>query len=590
MTDSRADDPTATGVATQSLATLADEAWAAALEDGPLNATAIGDRAHLSTLPANDAGAADRTAGRLRSFLDRAAAIPADALAEADGVTLAALIDDLDHRLGLVESGVDRWAVDPLDGPQVTFLNVASYQPLTTEAEGRAAIERWRAMGPWIDRHIEGLRAAAADGLVAPRALVDSVTDELDGILEAGPDASPLAGLVGAERPGWSATALTDFRDGIAAAIRDDILPALGRYRAFLETELRPIARPDDRPGLGHVRGGEEAYRRLVRAHTSLELQPEEIHAIGLAETIRIDDAFAELGGSQLGTPTTAATLARLRGDPALRFTTRDDVRQAAERALQRATAAIPGWFGRLPEAGCEVVIMGDHESRHSTIAYYRQPAADGSRSGQYYLNTTLPETRPRYEAEALAFHEAVPGHHLQLAIAQELTHLPAFRRFSGPTAYIEGWGLYTERLSDEMGLYSDPIDQFGILSFDAWRACRLVVDTGMHALSWGRQRAIDFMLEHTALAENNIVNEVDRYIAMPGQALAYKLGQLELLRLRRQAEDELGGGFDIRGFHDAVLGEGAVGLATLDGIVSRWIASTRATPAPPSTPEPRSP
>ena len=195
----------------------------------------------------------------------------------------------------------------------------------------------------------------------------------------------------------------------------------------------------------------------------------------------------------------------------------------------------------------------------------------DGSRPGQYAINTSEPTTRPRYEAQALAFHEAVPGHHLQLAISQELTELPDFRRHNGPTAYVEGWGLYTERLADEMGLYSGDLDRIGVLSFDAWRACRLVVDTGMHALGWTRQQAIDYMLEHTVLAENNIVNEIDRYIVIPAQALAYKIGQREILRLRAEAEADLGPAFDIRGFHDAVLGHGVVGLETLGEIVRDW-------------------
>ena len=186
---------------------------------------------------------------------------------------------------------------------------------------------------------------------------------------------------------------------------------------------------------------------------------------------------------------------------------------------------------------------MGAHEEEHSTIAYYRHPAEDGSRPGQYYVNTAHPETRPRYEAEVLAYHESIPGHHLQIAIAQELADLPAFRRHLGPTAFFEGWGLYTERLGDEMGLYSGDLDRIGVLSFDAWRASRLVVDTGMHAMGWTRQQAIDFMLAHTALAPNNIVNEVDRYIVIPGQALAYKVGQLELLRLRAEARERLGAG-----------------------------------------------
>ena len=214
---------------------------------------------------------------------------------------------------------------------------------------------------------------------------------------------------------------------------------------------------------------------------------------------------------------------------------------------------------------------MGPHEEDHSTIAYYRQPAIDGSRPGQYYLNTAEPETRPRYELEALTYHESIPGHHLQIAIGQELPHLPEFRRHLGPTAFFEGWGLYTERLSDEMGLYSGDLDRIGVLSYDAWRAARLVVDTGIHAMGWTRDRAIAFMLEHTALAPNNIVNEVDRYIVLPGQALAYKLGQLEILRLRAEARATLGDRFDIRGFHDTVLGSGALALPTLRGVVEAW-------------------
>ncbi len=216
---------------------------------------------------------------------------------------------------------------------------------------------------------------------------------------------------------------------------------------------------------------------------------------------------------------------------------------------------------------------MGAHEEEHSTIAYYRSPADDGSRPGQYYINTSHPETRPRYEAEALAYHEAIPGHHLQIAIAQELEGLPAFRRHLGPNAFFEGWGLYVERLADEMGLYSGDVDRIGVLSFDAWRASRLVVDTGMHALGWTRRQAIEFMVDHTALAENNIVNEVDRYIVLPGQALSYKAGQLELLRLRAEARERLGAAFDIRAFHDTVLGNGAVALPTLRAIVEAWVA-----------------
>jgi Uncharacterized protein conserved in bacteria len=215
---------------------------------------------------------------------------------------------------------------------------------------------------------------------------------------------------------------------------------------------------------------------------------------------------------------------------------------------------------------------MGEHEEKHSTIAYYRQPAADGSRPGRYYINTYAPKTRPRYEAESLAYHESIPGHHLQIGIAQELKDLPEFRKHLGVTAFVEGWALYTERLSDEMGLYSGDLDRIGMLSYDAWRACRLVVDTGMHAKGWTRQQAVDFMTQNTALAANNIENEVDRYITWPGQALAYKTGQLEILRLREEAKRKLGANFDIRAFHDAVLNNGAVPLEMLRQAVAAYV------------------
>jgi len=280
-----------------------------------------------------------------------------------------------------------------------------------------------------------------------------------------------------------------------------------------------------------------------------------------------------DLGEKVLHTRDRREILRKLRTDPELYFRTRDEVEEKAREALARARAAIPRFFGRLPKAECEVVRMEAHEEKHSTIAYYRLPAADGSRPGRYYINTYARETRPRYEAEVLAYHESIPGHHLQLAIAQELEGIPEFRKHLGVTAFIEGWGLYTEQLSDEMGLYTANLDRIGVLSYDAWRACRLVVDTGMHAKGWTRAQAIAFMLENTALAENNIVNEVDRYIAWPGQALAYKIGQLEIRRLRREAEQRLGKQFDLRGFHDAVLGNGGVSLGTLRHLIDGYIA-----------------
>jgi uncharacterized protein (DUF885 family) len=511
---------------------------------------------------------------RLEVLEARLRDVGVDGLRADDAITRSELAIAISTDLDSVRCDLEDWTVDPLNGPVVTLLNVESYQPVRTVGEGRAMVARWGAMAPYLDDHIANLRRGLATGRVASRAGVEKVLDQLAGV-----EASPLESLallkpLDAEHADWPDAARAEFREDLTAAVRDRVRPAFLRLRDVLRDEVLPRARPDERPGIVHVPDGAAAYRRLVRVYTALDLPPDELHATGLREVARINGEMEALGEKVLGAADRPEILRRLRSDPDLHFRTRDEVEAKARDALARAKAAIPRFFGRLPRADCEVVRIEAHEEKHSTIAYYRQPAADGSRPGRYYINTSDPETRPRYEAEVLAYHESIPGHHLQLVIGQELEGLPDFRRHLGVTAFIEGWGLYTERLSDEMGLYSSDLDRLGVLSYDAWRACRLVVDTGMHAKGWTRARAIDFMIANTALAENNIVNEVDRYIAWPGQALAYKVGQLEIRRLRADAERRLGARFDIRAFHDAVLGNGAVSLETLARAIDAYAAS----------------
>jgi uncharacterized protein (DUF885 family) len=554
------------------LATLADEYWQDALRAFPTVATSIGDRRYDALLDDPSPEAIRTYRSRLAGSRRQVQAVDPSGLSEIDRVTRSALLAQIDSDDALLGSELTAWAVDPLDGPPVQAFALESFQIVATPEQAQAMVERWRALGPWLDVHAANLRRELANGRVAVRAPVDRVLDQLADVLAGPDDALPLLAPLKVAHPDWTAAERSAFEDGLRGAVRDVIRPALERYAAIVRDEIKPVARPDDRPGLVHVAGGPEAYGRLIQAHTSLPMGAEEIHAIGLDEVARIDAELSALGEPVLGTADLPTIRERLRSDPTLHFETGAEVFAKAEGALARARATIPDWFGILPQADCVVVAMAEYEEKHSTIAYYRNPAVDGSRPGQYYINTSEPQTRPRYEAETLAYHEAIPGHHLQIAIGQELTGLPEFRRHLGPTSFFEGWGLYTERLSDDMGLYSGDLDRIGILSFDAWRACRLVVDTGMHALGWTRQQAIDYMLEHTALAENNIVNEVDRYIVMPGQALAYKIGQLEMLRLRAEASAELGGRFDIRAFHDALLGQGAVGLETLRETVHAWV------------------
>jgi uncharacterized protein (DUF885 family) len=325
---------------------------------------------------------------------------------------------------------------------------------------------------------------------------------------------------------------------------------------------------------------GAACYAAQVLGHTNMRLEPEDLHRTGLAEIERTDREIAALGKKlfgrraavKRGASQLAPVLRILRTDRSLYYKSAEEMVAAAEAALAAARARIPDFFGRLPAADCVVVPIPDYEAPFTTIAYYREPHFDGSKPGEFFINTYRPETRPRYEMRVLGFHESIPGHHLQIALGQEQDQLPAFRRFLGSTAFVEGWALYTERLSDEMGLYESDLDRMGMLSYDAWRGARLVVDTGIHVKGWTRAQAERFLREHTALTEENIVNEVDRYISWPGQALAYKVGQLEIFRLRREAEGALGSKFDLKGFHDVVLGSGAVTLPVLADNVSRWM------------------
>ncbi|MBA3689234.1 MAG: DUF885 domain-containing protein [Chloroflexi bacterium] len=554
---------------TAELDRLAEEFWDAVVAADPAQGTAIGEHRYGDRLSDISPTGRAALARRFEEIQRAVAALPAESDPES-ALTQAALSQAVGDRLALLAADPYAHTVDAMSGPQASFMSVPSYQPLRDVADGESMLSRWWAMGPWIDQQIAQLRRGSAEGKVPVAGSVQRVIAQLDELLAQPLEEWPLLAPLQAAHDGWSDGAWRAFEVGLAGAARDGVRPAFARYRAYLADEVLAGARDEAHVGIGHLSGGAETYASLARGHTTTDLTPREIHDTGLAETARIDAEIAELSSRVLGTPDLASTLAALRGDPSVHFRSAEEIVAVAEASLARAVEAIPAWFGRLSRAACEVVRMQAHEEQHSTIAYYREPPEDGSRPGRYYVNTYAPETRPRYEAEALAFHEAVPGHHLQVAIGQELEHLPAFRRHSETTAFVEGWGLYSERLADEMGLYSDDLDRIGMLSYDAWRASRLVVDTGIHALAWSRSAAIDFMAAHTALALNNIANEVDRYIGWPGQALAYKIGQLEIRRIRSEAEAALGASFDIRRFHDAVLGHGALPLSVLRGSVAR--------------------
>ena len=559
--------------ASQALAGICDEYWEGTLRASPTMATSLGDRRYDALLEDISPAGFEQERRRLEGVLAQVMGVDEGALSSAERVTRSALVLELKNGLDGIACHSEDWVVDPLGGPQVGFMNLPDYTSIRTPRHASDFVLRCRAMGPYLDQHAANLARGLAAGRVANRDQVRKVLEELDALLSQPVKQWALCRPLDEKHADWPSAAEATFRSDLTAAIRDVVKPGFARYRDFLRAKVMPAARPQEKAGLSFLPGGAECYRMQIRIQTSLDLSPEALHQLGLEQVAAFRRDLSALGKRTLGTGDIAAIQKQLRGDSAMHFRTAAEVEAKAAEALARAGAAIPKWFGILPRTRCEVKVMGMHEAPNSTIAYYRQPAPDGSRPGYYMINTYLPGTRPRYEAEALAFHESIPGHHLQIAIAQELTGVPEFRKHQGTTAFVEGWALYTERLADEMGLYSGDFDRIGMLSYDAWRACRLVVDTGLHAMGWTRQQAIDYMVENSVLAENNIVNEVDRYLTWPGQALAYKVGQLEILKLREEGKRRLGARFDIKGFHDAVLRNGAVALPVLREQVEAYYA-----------------
>jgi len=559
---------------------LSEDYWQGVMEAAPTWATTLGDRRYDDRLGDNSPAGDAREHDRLVAVLERAKKIDPDDLDAERRVTRGLLIEEVEGGLAQEQCAFQEWVVDPLNGPQVDLLTLGELIPIRTKKEADDFVKRTRAMGPYVDQHVANLGRGLAKGRTAAIDPVTKTIEQLDRLDTLAAAAWPIVDVARRPRPaGFSAADSARFDQALVTAVRDVVQPAFRRYGVFLEEKIRPAARSQDKAGLAALPDGVDCYKKMIRVQTSLDPTPEELHELGKAEIARIRGEFQALGQKVFGTDDMAQIQSKLRNDPAMHFTTAEEIEAKAREALARAEAVTPQWFGIQPKAPCEVKPMSLTEAPQSTIAYYQQPATDGSRPGRYMINTYKPETRPRYEAEALAFHEAVPGHHLQIAIAQELKDLPTFRKHMGTTAFVEGWGLYSERLAGEMGLYTGDVDRFGQLSYDAWRACRLVVDSGLHAKGWTRQQAIDYMVENTVLAPNNIVNEVDRYLTWPGQALAYKVGQREIVRLREDARTRLGARFDIKGFHDAVLSHGAVTLPVLAEQVEEWVRKTEALP-----------
>ena len=397
--------------------------------------------------------------------------------------------------------------------------------------------------------------------------------DQLENYLSSVIDQDPL--LLVNFSPEISDSQISEWKEKAKKIIESNIRPTVLTYMEQLKLEHLPNGRPDEKSGIMWIEGGEETYLRALRKYTGYKnITVEEVHQVGLSEIDRLKKEFFEIGeGVFPGVITPEEVLHKMQTDPSMRYESKEQMLQLAVDTIERAYKPLGEWFTVFPKSPCKVLPVPAASEQHAPPAYYYPPLPDGSRDGTYFLNTYKAETKSIFEAESVAFHEAIPGHHLDRTIAVELQDVPDFQKYVASTAFVEGWGLYSEQLANEMGLYSNDVQQLGRLGNDAWRACRLVLDTGMHGMGWSRDKAIEFFKANSPIEEINSEIETDRYIAWPGQACSYKMGQLKIEELRRKAENELGDKFDIRYFHDEVLCDGGITLPILENKIDTFIA-----------------
>ena len=490
-------------------------------------------------------------------------------------VLLAAVREHAIWGMGWADSRVQEFSVTTLPyngmfGPAMMLL-VAARASITDPAGAAAFLTRCRRFPAYVDQYRERLGTAAAGGLLPVAPLVQGVINQLGDHL-AHPDRDPL--LSHQPPKGWDRAAA--WREELEGVVRDEIRPALGRYLDLL-VELLPSSRPPERAGLLWVPGGVAAYGCCIRNGTTLALDAEELHQLGLTALAEVEERITELGGRALGARDVGEVLARLREDPTLQATDGRAAMAAAGAAIARAEARLGDIFHPPLPPPCTIKAMPQHLAASGAPPMYSPPARDGSRPGAYLFNQVDPGPAGSWALEAITFHEAVPGHHAQYARQQLVPDLPLLLRAFGTVAHAEGWGLYAEQLADELGLYSNDIQRLGMLAAAALRAVRLVVDTGLHARGWSRTQALAFALVHTPEPEPSMAAEIDRYIAWPGQALGYLVGQREILRLREHARTRLGAAFDLRAFHGAVLNHGSLPLPVLSQVVQAWATSVAA-------------
>jgi uncharacterized protein (DUF885 family) len=539
---------------------LADDFHSWTMQVNPSWAHMLGDYRFADRYEDGSRAAEDAGIGAARQFAARAAAIADEGLSLQDRVTRDIVAFQATSSADVAECRLAEFAVNPVFGTQVDVAVTVPNLALPTVEVAEALVPKLRSIGQHLRDVAQRHREGVASGRTPARFAVELTLPQLDRWLATPVVDDPLLKT----SPPPDGLDVEAWRRQLEGAVEGSVRPAVQELRDVLVDEVMPHVRPDEHCGLSWLPDGEQTYATSLVANTTTSLTAQQIHQLGLEQLAKLQDEYRRLGAEALGTSDVPTTYERLRTDPALRHDDVGEILAACETAFERAHAAMPRWFDRLPVADCAI-----KTTDHGALGFYYPPAEDGSRGGVFYVNTSDPTAWGRFEIEALSYHEGIPGHHLQLAIASELTDLPALRRHTVFNAYAEGWGLYTERLADEMGLYSTPTDRLGMLTMDSMRACRLVVDTGLHALGWSRQQAIDYMVANSPMSVANVTSEVNRYAVWPGQACGYMIGRLEILRIREEAQQRRGEAFDMKEFHNAVLDSGSLPLGVLEHVVA---------------------
>ncbi len=549
-----------------------DEVWKWEIQEDPWLAMEVGEPLEHGRLPSDKMEDLQRRFETRTKFLERLQGFDPSSLSTDDRINREVLRHRLNNSLSSYQYKSHFMPINGREGFHVSFGQLANSMKLESARDYEVYVETMADFARYTDEQIALMKLGIAEGYTIPSIVLRDIGTQLDGLIGKDSRQSELFKPFTLSRPtSISESQWVALKEQAAATIEQTVAPAYLKFRGFLVDEYLPNARTS--LAARALPNGKAFYQDRVEHFTTLSMSAAEVHQVGLNEVSRIRAEMEEVKNRIGFNGTLSDFVKSLQKDEKNYAKTQQELMQYVALILKRIDGALPKLFSTLPRTPYGLKEIPAFVAPQTTSAYYFPPAGDGTRAGFFYLNTYNLPQRPKFEMEALALHEAVPGHHLQIALQQELPDVHPLRRFAMLTAYVEGWALYAELLGKEIGMYEDPYQDFGRLSFEAWRACRLVVDTGIHDLSWTREQAIAFMRENTALSDHNIAAEVDRYIGWPGQALGYKIGQMKILELRRKAESTLGQRFDLREFHHQVLSQGAVPLTILEEQIQNWIS-----------------